>query len=153
MKLARDHTGRSYLTCNSEPSCDSQMRQIQNDHIRRGLGDIGYNFCIGNDGVVYEGRGWNRHGAHAVGFNAWSIGFSFIGNFDRQLPSQRALDIARAFANCARDAAIPSRTYSVWGHRNDFQSDSICPGNALFNNLRTLAKWSTFNIRKLFTKV
>lgn len=27
--------------------------------------DIGYNFLIGGDGSVYEGRGWDTVGAHA----------------------------------------------------------------------------------------
>lgn len=30
-----------------------------------GWADIGYNFCIGDPGQVYEGRGYGRHGAHA----------------------------------------------------------------------------------------
>ena len=27
--------------------------------------DIGYNFIVGEDGNVYEGRGWGIRGAHA----------------------------------------------------------------------------------------
>ena len=26
--------------------------------------DIGYNFLIGGNGDVYEGRGWDKQGAH-----------------------------------------------------------------------------------------
>ncbi len=29
--------------------------------------DIGYNFLIGGDGNVYEGRGWDRQGSHTIG--------------------------------------------------------------------------------------
>jgi N-acetylmuramoyl-L-alanine amidase len=43
--------------------------------------DIGYNFLVGEDGNVYEGRGWNTVGTHAGNFNKKSIGICFIGNF------------------------------------------------------------------------
>ena len=39
-----------------------------------GWDDIGYNFLVGEDGRVYEGRGWYRQGAHALNFNSNSIG-------------------------------------------------------------------------------
>lgn len=41
-----------------------------------GWWDIGYNFLIGGDGNVYEGRGWDTTGAHAgvAEYNTNSIG-------------------------------------------------------------------------------
>ena len=39
-----------------------------------GWSDIGYNFVVGEDGNVYEGRGWNSVGAHTYGYNNRSIG-------------------------------------------------------------------------------
>lgn len=39
-------------------------------------------FLIGEDGLVYEGRGWNIKGAHAgPTWNPISIGISFMGNY------------------------------------------------------------------------
>lgn len=29
--------------------------------------DIAYNFLIGGDGAVYEGRGWDSEGSHTKG--------------------------------------------------------------------------------------
>lgn len=43
--------------------------------------DIGYNFVVGEDGNVYEGRGWDKIGAHAPSYNSKSIGICMIGNF------------------------------------------------------------------------
>ena len=43
--------------------------------------DIGYNFVVGEDGNVYEGRGWERWGDHAPAYNARSIGICIIGDF------------------------------------------------------------------------
>ena len=40
--------------------------------------DIGYNFLVGEDGRVYEGRGWDNEGAQAKGFNAQSVGESSL---------------------------------------------------------------------------
>lgn len=34
---------------------------------------------IGNDGRVYEGRGWGMVGAHTYGYNSCSLGLGFIG--------------------------------------------------------------------------
>lgn len=42
---------------------------------------LSYSFAIGGDGNIYEGRGWNRTGAHAKGWNSKSIGIVFIGDF------------------------------------------------------------------------
>lgn len=41
-----------------------------------------HSFLIGEDGLVYEGRGWDTQGAHAGGgWNSKSIGISFMGNY------------------------------------------------------------------------
>ncbi|RVE48821.1 hypothetical protein evm_006595 [Chilo suppressalis] len=45
-----------------------------------------YNFVIGNDGRVYEGRGWNKEGAHTVGFNRCAVGIGFMGDYREELP-------------------------------------------------------------------
>ncbi|XP_030381500.1 peptidoglycan-recognition protein LE [Scaptodrosophila lebanonensis] len=68
------------------------IRDIQCFHIEsRGWNDIAYNFLIGCDGNIYEGRGWQTVGAHTMGYNKIAIGVSFIGCFMRELPSAAAL--------------------------------------------------------------
>ena len=44
-----------------------------------GWDDIGYNFLVGEDGYIYEGRGWGKVGAHTRHHNANSIGESMRG--------------------------------------------------------------------------
>jgi len=56
-----------------------------------GWADIAYNFLIGEDGRVYEGRGWKVHGAHTLGYNDSSVGISFIGYFASRAPCDAAL--------------------------------------------------------------
>lgn len=43
--------------------------------------DIGYNFLAGEDGNIYEGRGWGIKGAHSPSYNAISLGICLIGDF------------------------------------------------------------------------
>lgn len=55
---------------------------FQNEHINnKKWSDIGYNFVVGEDGNVYEGRGWGKKGAHSIPFNSKSIGICIIGDY------------------------------------------------------------------------
>lgn len=47
----------------------------------KGWNDIGYNFLVGEDGNIYEGRGWGKKGAHSKSFNGKSIGICIIGDY------------------------------------------------------------------------
>lgn len=77
------HHGGLKNYCHDEESCSAIARDYQNLHIdRNGWEDIGYNFLIGEDGHVYEGRGWDKVGAHAPGYNFQSIGVCFMGDFN-----------------------------------------------------------------------
>ena len=46
-----------------------------------GMDDIKYNFLIGQDGVIYEGRGWGVVGQHTDGDNFMSVGQSLTCSF------------------------------------------------------------------------
>lgn len=51
-----------------QTACVYRVRFIQEQHIGiQNYGDIGYNFLIGDDGNVYEGRGWLSVGAFLIG--------------------------------------------------------------------------------------
>lgn len=58
----------------------------------RGWDDIGYNYLIDPEGVVYEGRGSGVKGAHFCGANGNTEGICMIGNFNDRLPSEKSLD-------------------------------------------------------------
>ena len=65
-----------------------------------GWSDIGYSFLIGEDGRVYEGRGWGVVGAHTLHYNAVAYGFCVIGNYMDRAPDQAALGALQAVINC-----------------------------------------------------
>jgi N-acetylmuramoyl-L-alanine amidase len=54
--------------CMTQAACTFRTRFIQTFHIEsRQWSDIGYNFLLGGDGNVYDGRGWDQEGAHTKG--------------------------------------------------------------------------------------
>ncbi|CAG2068451.1 unnamed protein product, partial [Timema podura] len=65
--------------CNTSASCVNQMRALQNNSMdKKHLSDIPYNFLIGGDGNVYEGRGFKIQGAFVPKWNIKSFGLAFI---------------------------------------------------------------------------
>lgn len=49
-------------------ACTLRVRLMQSYHMEsRSWDDIAYNFLVGGDGAVYEGRGWDKQGAHTKG--------------------------------------------------------------------------------------
>ncbi|CAH1397222.1 unnamed protein product [Nezara viridula] len=81
--------------CETPAECERIMTTIQSYHIRKGFCDIGYNFLIGDDGYIYEGRGWGIYGAHTIGFNCDSVGIGLIGNFNKNIPSSDMFDMLK----------------------------------------------------------
>ena len=62
-------------SCYDDASCIERVQWIQDFHqINRSWVDIGYHFLVGENGKVYEGRGWNRQGAHAPEWNSDAFG-------------------------------------------------------------------------------
>ncbi|XP_072464157.1 peptidoglycan recognition protein 1 [Notamacropus eugenii] len=103
--------------CFSPSECEQRMRAIQNDHVQiQGYCDIVYNFLIGEDGLVYEGRGWSTQGAHADPIlNPTSLGISFIGNFRNRAPAPRALRALQSLLRCGTLLGILSSRYIIRG--------------------------------------
>jgi hypothetical protein len=77
--------------------------------VGRGFTDIGYNFLIGPDGEIFEGRRARKYGkgelhtgedgagnaiigGHTKGRNAGTCGIAMIGNFMKTAPSGAAID-------------------------------------------------------------
>lgn len=68
------------------------VRSIWNFHVNvNGWADIGYNWLVDPNGVIYEGRGEDVLGAHFCGTNAGTMGTCVLGNFTTIQPSAAAL--------------------------------------------------------------
>jgi len=125
------------LQCVSHGSCASLTRNIYNLHtIQKRYNDIGYNFMIGGNGLVYEGRGWRTQGEFAPTFNARSLNIALAGVYNTVLPSQRIMASFKALIRCGiRQGYIPERGFSYIVHRQ--LRDNACPGDALFRYIQT----------------
>ena len=68
------------------------VRAIYDLHVNgNGWADIGYNYLVDPNGVVYEGRGEDVLGAHFCARNSKTMGICVIGNFQNQPPTEEAV--------------------------------------------------------------
>ncbi|XP_048242634.1 peptidoglycan-recognition protein SC2-like isoform X2 [Haliotis rufescens] len=135
VRYAFIHHGLS-SPCSSQSSCSERVRSYQNYHMNtRGWSDIGYSFLIGEDGNVYEGRGWDRIGAHTKGYNSVGLGFCMIGDFRNRVPNSAAINTVKALIACGVRLGRIQSSYTLRGHRDMVHTD--CPGTALYNLIRT----------------
>ena len=126
--------------CTTKAACIQQMKNIQSYHQKTlGWADIGYNFLIGGDGNVYEGRGWNTMGAHATNWNSKSIGISFIGNYHTQKLTAAQITAAKALLSDAVARGQIKSGYILYGHRQVGSTD--CPGNNVYNEIKKWSNW------------
>lgn len=103
-------------------------RNIEAIHLANGWSGIGYNWAVDQDGVIYEGHGWDLQGAHSPPHNYDGIGvyFAIGGN---QRPSDAALAAGRwLYDEMARKTG---RTPIKWWHGKDYAT--ACPGPHLID--------------------
>ncbi|MBP6964711.1 MAG: N-acetylmuramoyl-L-alanine amidase [Armatimonadetes bacterium] len=117
-----------------------KLREIQEMHVGKGWGDIGYHLLIGSDGTVYQGRPLGWMGTHSPP-NTSNIGVNVIGDFhEKEYPSQVQIEsLARLLSwlcdtydiDPTANAVIFDRTaIAVGGHRD--WNATACPGDHLY---------------------
>ncbi|XP_050419503.1 peptidoglycan recognition protein 1 [Patella vulgata] len=122
--------------CTSENSCKQKVREYQNYHMDgHKWPDIGYTFVIGEDGNVYEARGWDIIGAHTYNYNYNGLGFCIIGDFTSRLPNTAALNAVKQLINCGVKNGKISTSYILRGHRD--VNPTACPGEKLEALIKT----------------
>jgi hypothetical protein len=119
------------------------IRNIQYYHaVKRGWGDIGYNFIIDQDGNIYEGRkgGAKVVGGHALPVNKTSVGIAVLGNFESQKVPKGVLEGIVEIASyqaelynldVTKNVTYKEKTYPVLGGHRD-NSKTACPGKNLY---------------------
>lgn len=140
----------------SKKSTARQIRDIYKYHsYSKRWGDVGYNYLIGKDGAIFEGRygGNGVIGAHAyndrkkTNFNKGSIGIAILGNYEKSDPSPESLeslekligwlaannDIEIAGERKFLDKKIES---AVVGHKD--VDDTGCPGKRLYGEMSSI---------------
>lgn len=125
-----------------------------------GWSDIGYNWLIDPDGVVYQGRGARNVGAHFSCMNQQASGIALIGNYMDGPPSSAARNSLKdllAFLSCKysidiADSSLHSSSQlflaHLSGHRDanaaspnqGCPSGTVCPGDSLYPLLGQISK-------------
>uniref|UniRef100_A0A034VG67 Peptidoglycan-recognition protein LC n=1 Tax=Bactrocera dorsalis TaxID=27457 RepID=A0A034VG67_BACDO len=128
-------------SCENKVQCDARVLSVQAFHIHsNGWGDIGYNFLVGGDGLVYEGRGWYNQGAHTLGYNKDSICIAFIGTFNLQVPTENDLKAAQLLIDEGVRLGVLPKNYRLYGARQLSATES--PGKALYSIIMKWPHWS-----------
>ncbi len=138
---------------NSSSDWAATVRGIWSFHtITRGWGDVGYNFLIDPDGVIYEGRagGDDTIGAHFSCTNSGTMGVCLMGDFTSVEPTPAALEsLAQLLAWKACKESIDPAGQGfhsasglgldrISGHRDGnpgtqgCASGTVCPGAQLY---------------------
>jgi len=125
------------------------VRSIWDYHVNtNGWSDIGYNWLVDPNGVLYEGRGDNILGAHFCGTNTGTMGVCVMGDFTNISPTDDAKSILTDLLSwkiCDINAdplgssfhAASSQTLNnISGHQDGCSTE--CPGNTFYPELGTV---------------
>ncbi|XP_043270911.1 peptidoglycan-recognition protein SC2-like [Venturia canescens] len=128
--------------CTSQAVCEARVRSFQNYHMdTKHWDDIGYNFLVGEDGNVYEGRGWDVRGAHSKDYNGKSIGICVIGTFEEREPQPAAIKSTKDLIAYGVSLGEINSSYVLYGHRQT--SSTLCPGTTFYESLKSWPHWSS----------
>src|SRR5689334_8596277 len=122
------------------------VRSIWHSHVfTNGWADIGYNYVIDQNGIIYEGRagGDNVLGAHFSGVNGGTMGVVIIGDFTSTAPPAAALGSLKKILAWKADqrgidptgqslhASSGLMLKNISGHR-DGPGATECPGDSFY---------------------
>ncbi|RLD83101.1 MAG: hypothetical protein DRJ07_07310 [Bacteroidetes bacterium] len=135
------------------------VRSYWDYHVNsRGWADIGYNWLVDPNGIIYEGRGDRIRGAHSPCMNAVSTGICFIGNYeDSTQPSSAGMKALKDMIvwdatdknidvlTSGYVSALSGNMEHISGHKDGFDqypssncTSTACPGANLHNKLQTI---------------
>lgn len=119
------------------------VRGIWDFHVNfNGWDDIGYNWLIDPNGVIYDGRGNDLQGAHFCGANPFTAGICMLGTYTDVIPSGEARrSLVELLAWKCGDKELDPLGVSfhepsdknlriISGHRDGCATE--CPGNAFY---------------------
>lgn len=99
------------------------LERIGEERFGRG---ISYTFPITPAGLVFEGHGVDRKGAHTAGRNSRARAIVFVGNYDAGRPTEQQLDAAAWLLVHGWLSGWWKRAELTGGHRD--VSSTACPG-------------------------
>lgn len=122
------------------------VRSIWDFHVNvNGWDDIGYNWLVDPNGVLYEGRGDGRLGSHFCGQNGQTVGICVMGDFTGIQPTDGAVNTLEDFLawkccdenldplDSAFHASSGLTLMRISGHRDG--CNTSCPGDSFYPTL------------------
>ncbi|KAM7355387.1 peptidoglycan-recognition protein LC-like isoform 4-T5 [Cochliomyia hominivorax] len=129
--------------CETQAACTYTVRITQTFNIEsQQQDDIIYNFLIGGDGNVYEGRGWDFRGSVVKGFNDDSISFAYIGSFKKQPPNYKQLNVTKLLLEEGLRLNKLSSSYRVVGANKLDPTSVTTLADALYKSFQNWPHWS-----------
>ncbi|MEM1217701.1 MAG: N-acetylmuramoyl-L-alanine amidase [Bacteroidota bacterium] len=134
---------------NSSSDWAAVVRSIWNFHVNsNGWDDIGYNWLIDANGVIYQGRGDNWQGAHFCGTNGGTMGVCMLGTYTDILPTPNAQTSLKELLawKCCQESIDPLdfsfhgssglSLFHISGHRDGCAT--ACPGDTFYPTLEAM---------------
>lgn len=131
--------------CTERYACIRNVMLIQSEHIGKGWVDIGPNFLVGGNGLVFEGRGANVVGAMVRSWNLNGISVMFLGDYMTAEPIEAQFDHVKVLLQALVDKEILRPDYTMYGHCQ-VQGAVKPPGINLLRKLHTFEHWNSSNV-------
>lgn len=120
------------------------MKAIQLDHIER-YGDIGPNFLVGGDGLIFEGRGVNVVPAMVKGFNTKIIAILFIGTYSsNDMPNDKQIENVKTVLKALVAKGVLQPDYTLQG-LCQLITYNVAPGKHIMDIMYKFDHWLSTN--------
>jgi hypothetical protein len=132
--------------CNNEDDCKRVVKELQQSSTH--LDDIPFNFLIGDDSRIYEGRGFKHQGQHtsnkdATEYNSIGICIAFIGDYASDELSESQVAVFNDFVQYFVENGVVSENYTIFSQdqlvRNEKSADKL---------FEVIQMWSRFRSRE-----
>uniref|UniRef100_A0A1I8P2P4 Peptidoglycan recognition protein family domain-containing protein n=1 Tax=Stomoxys calcitrans TaxID=35570 RepID=A0A1I8P2P4_STOCA len=129
--------------CETQAACTFTVRNTQTFNIEsQRQDDIIYNFLIGGDGNVYEGRGWDNRGSTIKGYNDDSISLAYIGSFKTTKPSDKQLKVTKLLLEEGVRLDKLSPDYRIVGANKLDPASTAASADGLYESFQNWPHWS-----------
>jgi hypothetical protein len=116
-----------YILFHHRAGCGS-VESLHDLHLNHGWAGIGYHLYVDLKGKIYQGRPLGVIGAHCYGWNRYSIGICFEGDYTKiQKMPDKQFEAALWAVQICRTAREGWDDLQVLGHKDKYNTK--CPGN------------------------
>ncbi|XP_058790732.1 peptidoglycan-recognition protein LE-like isoform X3 [Phymastichus coffea] len=128
------------VKCFTQSQCSQVVRELQARDMEKKT-DIGYNWLVGGDGLVYYCRGWDVQGDHTENYDNKSIGIGFIGIYEYERPTPAQIQKGKQLIGLGVKEQYISKNYILVG-QNKCTNSSDNSAEILYNIIMSWDHWS-----------